>query len=447
MANELMIAKKFHLAQLTMMPVTHHSMATWKHPQHLKDGWRFDRPEIWQHVAQICERGKFDFFFSADTEGIYSDYAQSFKPSVRYAAQVPAYDVPTMMAWQAAVTSKIGFVFTSSVAAMPPYLLARKVATWDHMSAGRAGVNIVTAFHLNAARNLSIDDADYFAHDVRYDRADEYMEVMYRLWDSWEEDAIVMDVEGDMFADPDKVHAIDFEGKWFKVAGPLNVNRCPQGKPLIVQAGQSKRGQAFAARHAEAVFSVQHEVDGMKRYYDSLKGRMAEHDRAPDTLKVFFGVQPIVGETEAIAKTKADLHNAMLNPEAGLTLLSGHLGYDLSVEDLGASVDGLAVPGIQGLIDMYTQSSSATKKTLADIAKAYARGGACVPIVGTPAQIADWMGDTMAAVGGDGFLLSPIYLPGSIEEFVELVVPELQRRGLVRDEYVDGTLRDNLLAF
>lgn len=441
------MSKKFHLAQYTMMPVTHHSMVTWKHPRNMQGGWRFDRPEVWQHLAQRCEQGKFDFFFSADTEGIYSDYQQSCDAAIRYAAQSPCYDVSTMMAWQAAVTTKIGLIFTSSVAAIPPYLLARKLATWDHMSNGRAGVNIVTAFHLSAAKNLGIDPSDHYAHDTRYDRADEFMEVCYQLWDSWDEDAIVMDVEGDMFADPAKVHAIDFEGEWYKVAGPLNVDRSPQGKPVIVQAGQSSRGQDFAARHAEAVFSIQYEVDGMKRYYDSLKGKMIKLGRDPDSLKVFYGVQPIVGETEEIAQAKAELHNSMLNPEAGMAILSGHLGYDLSKEDINATVDGLEVPGIQGLVDMYTQTTSGTKKTLGDIAKAHAQGVSVPQIVGTPEQIADWMQQAMDRVGGDGFLLSPVYLPGSVDEFVELVVPELQRRGLVREEYIDGTLRDNLLAF
>jgi alkanesulfonate monooxygenase SsuD/methylene tetrahydromethanopterin reductase-like flavin-dependent oxidoreductase (luciferase family) len=209
-----------------------------------------------------------------------------------------------------------------------------------------------------------------------------------------------MDVAGDRFADPAKVHAIDFAGKWYKVAGPLNVNRSPQGKPLIVQAGQSARGKAFAARHAEAVFSIQHEVAGMKRYFDSLKGQLAAFGRAPDDLKIFFGLQPIVGETEEIAAAKAALHNAMLNPEAGLTILSGHLGYDLAKVALDEPIDGLKVPGIQGLFDMYASSTGATKLTLRDIAKAHARGVSVPQIVGTPARIADWMADTMTAVGG-----------------------------------------------
>lgn len=439
---------RFHLAQYTMMPVTHHSMATWKHPRNMQGGWRFDRPEVWQYMAQVCERGKFDFFFSADTEGIFSEYAGSYKSAVRYAAQVPCYDVSTMMAWQAAVTRKIGLVFTISVAGLPPYLLARKMATWDHMSAGRAGVNIVTGIHLNAALNLSLDpNESHYAHDYRYDRADEYMEVCCRLWDSWERDAIVMDAEHDVFADPEKVHSIDFEGKWFKVPGPLNVNRSPQGKPLIVQAGQSERGQEFAAKHAEAVFAIQWEVAGMKRFYDSLKGRMAKYGRKPESLKIFYGVQPIVGETEEIAQAKAALHNSMVSAEAGFVILSGHLAYDLSREDPNATIEGLTVPGVQGLADMYKTSSSGRLKTLKDIAAAHARGVSVPQIVGTGAQIADWMESVMTAVGGDGFLLSPVYVPGSTEEFVEMVVPELQRRGLVRQDYIAGTLRDNLMDF
>lgn len=199
--------KKFHLAQYTMLPVTHHSMATWKHPRNLAGGWRFDRPDVWQYLAQVCERGKFDFFFSADTEGIYEEYQKSHEPAVRYTAQVPCYDVSTMMAWQAAVTTHIGFVFTVSVAGLPPYLMARKLAPWDHMSNGRAGVNIVTAFHLSAAKNLGLDPQAYhYSHDTRYDRAEEYLEVCYQLWDSWEKDAVVMDVANNVFADPTKVH-------------------------------------------------------------------------------------------------------------------------------------------------------------------------------------------------------------------------------------------------
>ena len=440
--------KKFHLGLYTMLPVTHHSMVTWKHPRNLEGGWRFDRPEVWQHLAQVCERGKFDFVFSADTEGIYAEYQQSYKPAVRYAAQAPCYDTTVMMAWQAAATTQIGIVPTTSVAGIPPYLLARKMATYDHMTAGRAGVNIVTAFHSSASHNLGLDLEEYhLSHDYRYDRADEFMEVCYRLWDSWEEGAVVMDRERNMFADPDKVHAIDFEGEHFKVAGPLNIDRSPQGKPVIFQAGQSQRGQAFAARHADGVFAIQRDEAGMKRYYDSLKEKVVKAGRDPDAVKVMFGVQPIIGETEAIAAAKAEVHNSLIDAEAGLAILSGHLGYDLSQEDMDATLDGLKVPGVQGLVDMYETSTGSPVKNLRDIAKAHARGVSVPQIVGSGESVADWMEQMMDRVGGDGFLLSPAYVPGSVEEFVELVMPELWQRDLVREDYLAGTFRENLLAF
>lgn len=312
--------KKFHLAQYTMLPVTHHSMATWKHPRNLAGGWRFDRPDVWQYLAQVCERGKFDFFFSADTEGIYEEYHKSHEPAVRYAAQVPCYDVSAMMAWKPPSPPIsvlcLPYRWPDSPRISWPANSRPGITTWDHMSNGRAGVNILTAFHLSAAKNLGLDPQAYhYSHDTRYDRAAEYLEVCYQLWDSWEEDAVVMDVANNMFADPTKVHPTNFEGQWFSVAGPLNINCSPQGKPLIVQAGQSERGQEFAARHAEAVFSIQWEVAGMKRYYDSLKDKMLKQGRNPDSLKVFFGVQPIVGETAV--RPRGDSLASIRNPLCG----------------------------------------------------------------------------------------------------------------------------------
>jgi len=439
---------KFHLAQYTMLPVTHHSTATWKHPRNMKGGWQFDRPDVWQHMAQVCENAKFDFFFSADTEGIYAEYQKDWAPSVRYAAQVPCFDTPTIMSWIAAATRQIGVVQTVSTAGIPPYIVARRMATFDHLSRGRAGINIVTAFHTSACENLSIDPNSYHhKHDLRYDRADEFMEVCYGLWNSWDEDAVVQDVERDMFADPAKVHAINHDGEFFKVAGPLNVHRSPQGKPLIVQAGQSPRGIAFAARHAEAVFTIQRDAQGAKGYHDRLKEAVIKEGRKPEECKVFYGVQIFVGENEQIAQNKAALHNALVSTEAGVTILSGHLGFDLSTVDLDAPASSIKVPGLQGLIDAYSASVDDSEATLGEMARHHGVGVSVPQVVGTAAQVADWMSDFIDAVGGDGFLLSPAYIPGSTEEFCELVIPELQRRGRVRDEYLDGTLRDNLLAF
>lgn len=437
---------KFHLGLYTMMPVTHHSMATWKDARNMTRGYRFDRPEVWQYVGQLAERGCFDFFFSADTEGIYSDYHDSHESAVRYAAQVPCFDEVTLLSFVASATRHIGIVSTLSINGHPPFITARKFATLDHLTSGRAGWNVVTAFHNRAAQNLG--STDQMGHDERYDMADEYMEVCYKLWDSWEPDAVVQDAEHDIFADPAKVHEINHDGKYYRCRGPLNVHRCPQGKPLIVQAGQSSRGIRFAAQHADMVFTIQPFLSGMKTYYDTLKTRMVdEFGRDASTCKIMFDFQPVVGETDRVAEEKAELHNQLHTVEAGMTILSGHLGYDLSQENPNGSVAELKVPGIQGLIDIYKGDDS-KELTLSDIALLHARSVSGPQVVGSAKTIADWMESTMESVGGDGFMLSPIYLPGALEDFVDLVVPELQRRGLVRDAYIPGgTLRENLFAF
>lgn len=434
-----------HLGLYTMLPVSHHSMITWRHPRNMPRGYRFDRPEVWQHLAQVIERGCFEFFFSADTEGVYSEHGDSYRQSIRYAAQVPCYDQTILLTYVAAATKHIGIVPTISVNGTQPYVAARKLATLDHLTGGRAGWNVVTAFHKNAAQNLGLDDQ--LAHDQRYDRADEYLEVCYRLWESWEEGAIVQDVEADTFADADKVHAIDFVGRYFRCKGPLNVERSPQVRPVIAQAGQSIRGTRFAATHAEVVFSIQPSFDGMRRYYQRLKDTMRRLGRDPAHCKVCFSMQPIVGETEAIAREKAKLHNDALNPEAGLVMLSGHLGYDLSGESLDKDIRHLieAVPGVRGFVEAFSTGEGGEVRTLRDIALAQARGVNTPQVVGTPGQIADWMEEAMETAGGDGFLISPLHIPSAIEDFVDLVVPELQRRHLIRDGFSAGkTFRDYL---
>lgn len=441
----------FHLGLYTMPPLTHHSMATWRHKLNIPEGrgFAFDRAKVWQYVGQLAESAKFDFFFSADTEGVYRAYQDSIDPAIKYGAQVPVFDQTITLSFVAASTANIGVISTLSINGTPPYVAARKFATLDHLSGGRAGWNVVTAFQKSAAQNLG--NEDQLDHDARYDRAEEYMEACYQLWNSWEEDAIVFDKEGGTFAEPKRVQEINFNGEHYRTRGPLNVHRSPQNGPLIVQAGSSVRGISFAAKHAELVFTIQPFRDGMKQYHDELKTAMhKDYGRDPDTCKVMFSFQPVVGETEEIARAKADLHNAMVPLEGGMTIFSGHTTYDWSVHDRDKPLKDLntKVPGIQGLVDMYTRVADGRNVTLADVARAHGRGVGSPQVVGTPEQIADWMQETMEYVGGDGFMLTPLYLPGSLEDFADLVVPELRRRGLVREDYLaGGTLRDNLLAF
>ena len=439
---------KMHLIQFLMPPVMHHSTATWKHPRNMMGNhFRFDRPEIWEYVARLCEQAKYDAVFMADVEGLYADWGGNHHGAVQYGSQSICFEPSILASWMAAATTQVGIVLTLSTASHPPYVAARKFATLDHLSSGRAGWNVVTSFSNGAFRSLGLSKT--LGHDERYDRAEEYLEVCYRLWESWDEDAVVMDVEGDMFADPTKVHDVDFSGEWFTCRGPLNVPRSPQGRPLIVQAGASERGRAFAAKHAEMIFSIQPYRDGMQEYYRDIKTRMAQDGRDPTTCKVLFGVQFVVGESEEIAREKAELHNALITPEAGLVELSATVGHDLSHVNLDDPLTSLPpIPACQGIVDAYHRSAAGKEATIRDMALDMARGVSLPQVVGTAEQIADWMEETMEMVGGDGFFLSPLYLPGSIEEFAGLVIPILQRRELVRTEYVSGgTLRDNLLAF
>jgi FMN-dependent oxidoreductase (nitrilotriacetate monooxygenase family) len=439
----------FHLALFTMPPVAHHSLGTWKDPRNLRRGYHWSTGEPWMHVAKLAERAAFDFVFAADVECIYDVHGGSYEPAVRYGIQTPSYDQTVVLSYMAAATRNIGVVSTLTTLGSVPYVTARKFATLDNLSGGRVGWNVVAGAQKASARNVGLPEN--YKHDERYERAEEYLELCYRLWDSWEEDAIVADAENDVFADPKKVHAINFEGRYYRSAGPLNVNRSPQGRPVIAQAGTSERGLDFGAKHGEVLFSLQPFPEGMKWYRDELRERAAtKFGRDPDTLKVYYGFQPFVGETEEIARQKADRHNALISPEAGLAMLSGHMGYDLSQHPLDEPIERFAeleVPGSQGTIDMYTRISNDSIETLADIGRMHGRSVGAPQVVGTAEQIADWMQETMEFVGGDGFMLSPAYLPGSVEEFVDLVVPVLQDRGLVRSEYVPGGLRDNVMAF
>lgn len=440
----------FRLGLYTLIPTTHHSVATWKLPDNVTQDasrFRFDRPQIWQHLGQVAERGSFDFIFSADLEGAFAEYGDSFRHAVRYAAQIPSFDQTVTMPFIAAATNHIGIIPTLSINGTLPYVTARKIATLDHLSGGRAAWNVVTGYGKNVAANFGLEPWQAgLGHDQRYDLADEYLEICYRLWESWDVDAIVNDPENDMFADPDKVHAIDFEGQYFRCKGPLNVHRVPQGRPVIAQAGQSTRGTAFAGRHAEVVFSIQPFREGMKDYYRRLKTAAEQAGRDPDEVKVFFGVQPFVADTEDEARAKLQFHNSLVSKEAGLTILSGHLAYDMSQLDPDGTAADLQVPGVQGLLDMYTRLTDGQKITVAQMGILHGRGVGCPQVAGTPEQIADWMQSTMEDVGGDGFMLSPASAPSSVEEFVDKVVPVLQARGLTRVGYPGTTLRDTLGA-
>jgi len=435
-----MPTKMMHLAQFLMHGPTYHSLAMWRHPRTAAAGYDWTRPQLYQHIARVCERGKLDMVFFADLSFISDTYTGSMAPVLRHAAQVPNHDPIPLLSWMGAATRTIGLAATFSISNQHPFYAARLWATLDHLTGGRAAWNVVTAINHNQSANYG---EDLPPTDQRYDRAEEFVEVCIKLWNSWEAGAVVMDRERGIFADPDKVHRIEHRGRFFASRGPLTVARSPQNGPAIIQAGVSPKGRAFAARFAEAIFAIQPSLEMAAEYYADVKGRVERAGRDADTCKILFGVQPIVGRTAAEARDKQALHNSLVPLEGGLAILSGHLDFDCSRLAHDAVMASIDEPGIQRMQRVY-RALDGRPLTVREVAERHGQSVGLPQIVGTPEQVADQLEAYMTRVGGDGFMLSPIYSPGAIEEFVDLVVPVLQRRGLYRREYRGTTQREHL---
>jgi long-chain alkane monooxygenase len=432
--------RHIHLAQFLVHGPTYHSHAMWRHPRTKAAGFDWRRPDLYAHIARACERGKFDMVFFADLNYISDSFRGSLAPALQYASQAPEHDPIPLMTWLGAVTDRIGVASTFSASNQHPFYAARMWATIDHLTGGRAGWNVVTSINHNQAANYGMERE---ATDRRYERAHEYYEVCRKLWGSWETDALIMDPDGPMFADPSKVHRIDHEGEFFRSRGPLNVVPSPQNGPVILQAGTSPKGRDFAARHAEAIFAIQPQRVEAKKYRDDIRQRAAELGRNPDACKLLFGAQVIIGKTEAEAQEKQAEHNALVEPEAGMTILSAHLDFDLSKLPPDSIMEDHPHPELQRMRTRY-RSDEGRRLTVREVAQRHGQSVGLPQFVGTPQSVTDQLLDFNDYIGGDGFILSPIYCPGAIEEFVDLVVPELQRRGRFRTEYAGRTLRDHL---
>ena len=432
--------RKIHLAQFLVHGPTYHSLAMWRHPRTDHGRYAWNRPELYQHIARVCERGRFDMVFFADLNYISDTYRSSLEPALRYAVQAPEHDPIPLLSYMGAVTQHIGLAATYSTSHSHPFYAARLWATIDHLTGGRAGWNVVTSINRNLDANFGADRPDA---DTRYDRAHEYMEVCRQLWSSWEADALVMDRERAMFADASKVHRIEHVGRFFRSRGPLNVVRSPQNGPAILQAGTSGKGRDFAARYADAIFAIQPRAQDAAAYFADIKGRMAQLGRDPEHCKILFGLQPIVAATEEQARALQEEHNALVPTEGGMAILAAHLDFDLSPLPADALMVERAEPELQRLKTRYRRADG-TPMTLREVGQRHGQSVGLPQFVGTPCSIADQMEAFIDVVGGDGFVLSPIYCPGAIEAFVDHVVPELQRRGRVRSEYAGATLREVL---
>ncbi|PZX07034.1 FMN-dependent oxidoreductase (nitrilotriacetate monooxygenase family) [Psychrobacillus insolitus] len=431
-----MTGKQMKLGAFFMLPG--HHVAAWRHPEAQAD--QVLNFEFIKQQALTAERGKFDMLFLAD--GVAAGATSS-----SFEQHASAYFEPfTLLSGLATVTKNIGLVGTVSTTFNEPFNVARKFASLDHLSNGRAGWNVVTSSGKEAAQNFG--QQDELLHEKRYERAHEFVDVVTKLWDSWEDDAIVYNKESGQYADATKVHAINHEGEWLSVAGPLNIARPVQGHPVVVQAGSSDAGKELAARTAEVVFTAWQTIEEAQAFYSDVKGRMAKYGRNPDELKIMPGVYPIIGQTEKEAQEKRQQLLDLIPESVGVSRLSQQLGIDLS----GYPVDG-PLPELPDVSQINgNKSRFQLVKDLADrdglsIRQLYqhiagARGHR--EIIGTPEQIADQLQEWFENGAADGFNVMPPVFPEGLNDFVDYVIPELQKRGIFREEYTGTTLREHL---
>ena len=429
-----------HLAQFLIHGPTYHSHAMWRHPQTRWEPDTWARPELYQHIARTCERGLFDMVFFADLNYISDTYTGSLDPALRYAVQAPEHDPVPLLSFMAAVTERIGLASTFSTSHHHPFYVARLWATLDHLTRGRAGWNVVTSLNHNQAANYGEEREP---SERRYEKAHEFIAVCNELWRSWDEDAVVMDVDAPQFADSSKVRRIEFEGEFYRSRGPLNVTRSPQTGPVILQAGTSPQGKDFAAKHADAIFAIQPRAVDAAALFDDIKSRVSDAGRDPSHCALLFGAQPVIGETDEHAQELCDEHNALVPVEAGMAILSAHLDFDLSVLDPDEPMADRTEPELQRMRTRYLDTDGSSL-SVAEVARRHGQSVGIPQFVGTAASVADQLLAYIDAVGGDGFMLSPIHNPGSIEAFVDQVVPEFQRRGRFRTEYHGSTLREHI---
>jgi len=412
--------------------------AAWRHPDVPADGTL--QVEHYVRSAQIAERGKLDMIFFADGAGIRQGDNPPGSLS-RTGRDMVELEPMTLLPALAMVTRHVGLVTTASTTYNEPYNLARKFATLDLISRGRAGWNVVASWSELEAQNFGLPTTlDY---DTRYARSAEFVEVVKGLWDGWDDGALLFDKAAGRYFDEARMHLLNHEGRFFKVRGPLNVAGMPQGHPVIVQAGASEQGRELGAATAEVIYAVSGSLDGARAYYADVKGRMAKYGREPDDLKIMPALCPVVGRTRAEAQAKYDQLQALFDPLAGLGSLYSAFG-DLSGYPLDEPVPDGAL-GSQELRSVSAQLVERVRREKPTIRELYLRAGITGSArIGTPADIADTMQEWFEAAACDGFNITPATLPGGAQDFVEMVVPELQRRGLFRREYDGRTLRENL---
>lgn len=431
--------KQILLNAFNMNSVGHINHGLWAHPRDRSVDYK--TLGYWTSLARTLERGLFDGIFIADIIGVYDVYQGSVDLTLKESIQLPVNDPLLLVSAMAAVTQNLGFGITANANAEPPYTFARRISTLDHLTGGRIGWNIVTGYLDSAARAVGQDALT--AHDTRYDRAEDYLDVLYKLWEgSWDDDAVRGDKAARIYADPAKVWAIRHEGPFYRVEGYHLAEPSVQRTPVLYQAGTSGRGRRFAARHAECVFVSAGDKQAALSTARTLRAEAVAAGRAPDDIKVFVGISIIPGRTEEEARGKHREYLRYASPEAGLAHFAASTGIDFSRYDLDDPIEYGTSNAIQSATELAWKKQWTKRQLLGELAL----GGRYPLLVGTPETIADELESWIDEGGIDGFNLARTVTPECYEDFIDLVVPVLQKRGRYKTSYGGSSLRDRLFG-
>ncbi|ONN48767.1 5,10-methylene tetrahydromethanopterin reductase [Acinetobacter genomosp. 33YU] len=437
------MTKKISFNAFEMNCIAHQSPGLWRHPQ--DRSVEYKDLEYWTDLAQILERGFFDGIFIADVLGIYDVYHQSAEHALTGAVQVPVNDPLQIVPAMAAVTKHLGFGVTTSISFEHPYPFARRISTLDHLTKGRVGWNIVTSYLESGSKNLGLKTQ--VNHDNRYDIADEYLEVLYKLWEgSWEEGSVLRDRESGIFADHKKVHPIQHEGKYFTVPGIHICEPSPQRTPVLYQAGASSRGQKFASQNAECVFIAAPSKIATKKVVQGIRQKLAQEGRDPYSVKIYALLSIVTDETDAKAQAKFKEYQSYGSYDGALTLLSGWSGVDFSQYQPTDKVEYIQTNAIQSLLDSYVNVDPERVWTIEEIANWNSLGGNGPVLVGSAETVSDALEQWVEDTDIDGFNLAYILAHQTFADVVEFIVPELQKRGVYQTSYAQGTLREKLFG-
>lgn len=436
--------RRIRFNAFAMNCVAHQSPGLWRHPEDQSS--RYTDLRYWTELAKLLERGRFDGLFLADVLGTYDVYGGNHDAALRQGAQVPVSDPLLLASAMAAVTEHLGFGITAGTAFEHPYPFARRLSTLDHLTNGRIGWNVVTGYLPSAARNMGEDDQ--LQHDDRYDHADEYLEVLYRLWEtSWEDDAVVRDRTTGVYTDPAKVHPIEHEGKHFTVPGIHISEPSPQRTPVIFQAGASPRGVRFAAENAEAIFVGAPTKAILKDTVARIRNELTKVGRDPYSARIYTLLTIITDRTPELAQAKLEDYRSYASSEGALVFTSGWMGIDLSGYRADEPIGNVESNAIQSAVASFRQADEKGGEwTVGDIAEWAGIGGLGPIVVGSGAEVADELQEWVSETDVDGFNLAYAVTPGTFEDIVEHVIPELTKRGAYQSDYDEGTLRNKLFG-